>query len=865
MKRMFPLTPQLPRFVYRITFLSLLLSPMALFAQSPVNAQSDPRPERQIDYATEWLDRMARYFDENPDLKETRSSGWKPYNRAKWFYEPRLEDEIPSLAAARWNVWREKNQRARALAAQGKTAAANWFLVGPANMSGRILSLAFHPANADIVYVGSASGGLWKSTDGGDNWTTSTDELPSLSIGAVAVLPGNPDIVLIGTGEGTTAGAGDDGVGILKSTDAGQTWNTTSLVKSLTQGHGFHIMEANPVTGTIIAGANDGLYRSTDDGDTWTQIGFGGHYYDVKFHPTDSLTVYAAKGFGASGNNVKVSLNDGLTWAKLGTGYPASNTVGKTKIDISRSNPNVIYANIVNSSNHQTLGIYRSDDAGATWNNVYSSPNMTNAQGWYNLSLAVDPNDPDVVIAGGVSLYRSTNAGSTFVKTGEGFILGNETDVHWDHHVAVYEPGSNANIWVGNDGGVWRSTNDGQTWSSRREGISTYQFYDIGVAQSDPLFALGGAQDNGIPGHLTADQWFVSNLLADGFVCNIHPNNPDRVYAEWQFGNHVKSLDGGQTWLGAMTGITGSGAWLAPVAMDMNDPKQLFTSTSAGIFRTNNRMNQWTQVGNQTAIWIDASQASTDIVWTVNASGPWVSIDDGDSWAPAGPYGFATGAETKVAAHPTDGNTAFVTFSGYSATAKIAMTNDQGATWTNVTGDLPFQPVNTMIVDPNDTDAWYIGTDVGVWTSTNGGVNWTPYDTGLPNAVVTDLEIRTAYGKLAAGTYGRGLWETNLPTVPTDVAGASEERSLNLMLDPPYPNPVGQRAVFRFAARFEGPVALEIFDIRGRRVQEVTHLSRGDGIIRNVTWEPNGIASGVYFARLTAGNETITRRVVFTR
>ncbi len=809
------------------------------------------------------IEKLGAYFEAHPELKEQKSSGWKPYNRAKWLRERRMIDGEMTAGEAQWRVWEEKERRA---SARNKSAAGNWFPIGPLNISGRILSIAFDPTDTSILYAGSASGGLWKSADAGTTWVTTTDDLPTLAIGAVCVLPSNPNIVLIGTGEGAISGAGSDGVGILRSTDAGLTWNLTSFSFPIPSGHGFHIMKVCPLTGTILAGANDGLYRSTDDGLTWTQVQSNGDFYDIQFKPDDLSVIYTCKGQGIARNNVKISTDDGATWSKLGTGQPASNLVGKTRIAVCASSPDVIYASYVNSSNAQTLGIYRSDDAGLNWYATYSGPNMTGGQGFYNLTLAVDPDSVDIVLAGGVQLYRSTDGGVNFSLTGDGYGLGTETSVHWDHHDMLYEPGSTNTVWVANDGGIWKSVDDGANWNSRREGLATYQFYDICVSQSDPSFAMGGTQDNGVPGRVVGEEWFTSTLFADGFVCNIKPGNANGVYAESQFGGHVKSLDGGQSWTSATTGITGTGLWLTPVAMDINDPKQLFTSTSNGIFRTNNRMGLWTNVGGASAIWLDVSLANGDIVWMVNASASYVSIDDGDSWTVSSPFGFAVGSETKIAAHPIAEGTAFITFGNYNTNAKVAMTTDYGATWTDVTGDLPIQPVNTMVVDPDDPVAWYIGTDMGVWTSTNGGINWVPFDTGLPNAFIADLEIRRTTRKLAAGTYGRGMWESDLPPLSTGVQTAvSIGSTLNLMLDPPYPNPVVSEAAFRFAARHEGPVSLDIYDVRGRLVDHLADASHGDGYIRTVTWSADRVASGVYFMRLSAGGQSLARRIVITK
>ncbi len=845
--------------IFHIAVLSLVVGIVCMHSLSGFASEEPVADDPEL----AWLNEMARFYEIHPELKEQRGSGWKPYNRVKWLLESRMTDGRPPDFGARWEAWQARMEREAAVA---RAPLASWFAIGPVNMSGRIISIDFHPTNPDIVYVGAASGGLWKSDDGGDTWRTTTDELPTLAIGAICVLPWNPDIVLIGTGEGTGAYPGLFGVGILKSIDGGETWSTTSLSYPLSDMIGTNVIEANPYTGTILAGARDGLWRSTDEGETWTQIRSAGRWYDVKWKPGDSLRVYAAKGFGTGNNNVKVSTDDGLTWNTAGTGQPPGGEVGKTKIAVSAANPDVIYANYTSSVDYQSLGIYRSDDNGATWVPQNTTLNMVNSQGWYNLTLAVDPNDINTVIAGGVSLYRSTDGGVSLSQTGEGFILGNETDVHWDHHAIAYEPGSNSNVWVCTDGGVWKSTDDGATWSSRREGLVTYQFYDICVAQSDPTFMMGGTQDNGIPGRVDPDTWAVSTLIADGMVCNVDPNNANLIYGEWQFGNHVKSTNGGDSWFSIMNGITGSGAWVAPVDEDQNQPARLFTSTSHGIFRTTNGGGVWEPVGPQTAIWISISPVDGDVVWTVNSSGVKYTTDDAETWQDAASYGFPVGAETKIHAHPTDVNTAFVTFSGYTAgVAHIAITTDMGVSWMDVTGDLPPQPVNTMIVDPLDPIVWYIGTDAGVWSSTNGGVNWVPHEVGLPNAVILDLEIRRNARKLVAGTHGRGAWEIDIPPlsgVAVSIAGGS---SIHLMLDPPYPNPLRDRTLLRFASRHPGPVSLDVYDVQGELVSHIGDLPRGDGVIRTTWWSVGDLPSGVYFVTLRAGGAQKSQRIVVTK
>ncbi|MGH2570688.1 MAG: T9SS type A sorting domain-containing protein [bacterium] len=810
-----------------------------------------------------WLDRMGAHYDANPHLQTQRSSGWKPFSRVKWFYEQRLVDGQAPARGARWEVWRRKNERAAELGIEPRAA---WFEIGPTNLSGRILDIAFDPANASVVYVGSASGGLWKSTDGGDTWSTTTDELPTLAIGGVRVSPFDSDVVIIATGEGTFNADRVGGIGILKSTDAGQTWNPTSLSHAVDSGTGFHCLEVNPSTGTWLAGANDGLWRSTDEGDTWTEVAGATSYFDVKWNP--GLThVYTASGSVWGGVQIRVSTDDGLSWSTLSSGLPAAGNCSKTKLAVTPAQPAWIYAHIVSASSYGTLGVYRSTNDGASWSARNTSVNMAGGQGWYNATIVVDPNDANRVVAGGVQNYLSTNGGTSFSETGDGYGLGTQTALHWDHHVALYEPGSSSDLWVGTDGGVWKSTNDGADWLSRREGIGTYQFYDICVAQSDAADVLGGTQDNGVPGRVGTSDWFTSNLFADGMVCNVDPTDERVVYAEWQGGNHVKSTDGGGSWFDIQSGISGGGLWVTPVDLDPNDPLHLWTESSQGMWRTTNGGASWTQRGTHSASWISISPVDGNVVWSVEGSArPRYTTNDGTSWTQAANYGFATGGSaTKVHAHPADASTAFVTFSGYSAGAHVARTTNLGASWTNVTGDLPPQPVNTMVVDPQTTSDWYLGTDVGVWKSTNGGASWVPFDTALPNAVVSDLEIRDGERKLVAGTYGRGAWEISLAPDATGAQAEVAARPLNLMLDPPRPNPVRDAATLRFAARHDGPVTLAVFDVAGRLVTPVVELPHGDGVIRTAPWLADRVPNGVYFVVLAAGEARVTEKIVVMR
>ncbi|MCA9752045.1 MAG: T9SS type A sorting domain-containing protein [Gemmatimonadetes bacterium] len=801
------------------------------------------------------FDEIAAWYESHPELATQPGSGWKPYQRIKWFVEQRMyEGKLPE-PGARWKVWEERMRRAEV---RGR-GASTWFSLGPANFSGRMLSIAFDPTNASIVYAGAAGGGLWKSTDGGLAWTPITDELPSIAIGGVAVSPTNPSIVVIGTGEGTPNIDQIGGVGILRSTDAGATWGTTNVTFAVNSGHGFHSVDAGP-NGTLLAGAVNALYRSTDNGATWATVQSGGNWYDAKWKPGASSTVYAVRGScGCSQAGVHVSTDDGATWTRVGTGQPSGTSIGKSKIAVTAANPDRVYAMFVNRSTSNLLGVYRSDNGGTNWSLTANTPNIPGGQGWYNLSLVADPDNANTVIAGGVDLFRSTDAGVTFGGTGG-------ISVHVDHHLAAYEPGSNSNVWVGSDGGLWRSGNDGVAFSDRNDGLVTYQFYDICVNNGPtPYFVMGGTQDQGTDKWSGTTTW-SEGLFADGMVCNINPGNGNVVYAEIQGGQHYKNTNAGSGggWTAINNGISGSGAWVTPVAEDQTVGNHLYTSTTAGIFRTLNGGTLWTNVASHGANWIDISPVDGNIVWTVGGTTR-VSTNDGASWTQR-TYGFSTGTPTKVQAHPTDPNSAVVTFSSYANVAHVAYTTNLGATWTDATGDLPDQPVNAIAIDPDFTDEWYIGTDVGVWKSTNLGVNWVPFGEDLPNTVVADLEIRRADRKLVAGTHGRGAWEADLPpTGGTGVEPGVDIASSRILLDAPWPNPARDRTLLRFAARGSDPVHVEIYDVQGRLVSDLASFPTGDGIIRTTPWFPDDVPAGVYFAVLRAGEERVSRKIVVAR
>jgi hypothetical protein len=826
-----------------------LASPAGAAPQIGGEAESPDDLFREID----------QYFATHPELMTTPGSGWKPYNRMKWFTQRRMDAGLLPPEGARWEAWEQKRQTEQALGPERRAA---WFSLGPVNFGGRMLSMDFDPTDPTTVYAGAASGGLWRSTDSGGSWTPLTDDLPSLAIGGVGVSRTNPSVIVIGTGEPTFNIDQVAGVGILRSTDGGSTWLTTNISRNPSSNHGFHVVTAGP-SGVFLAGGVDGLYRSADDGATWSTVAgtvggsFVNGWYDVQWDPQDPSRVYAVKGNDTSSNGVHISTNDGQTWSLTGTGQLPSSSYGKSKLGVTGDN---IYCYIGNQGfGGGVSGLQLSTDDGATWTTTAAS-NLPSGQSWYNLSCVADPNIPNRVLCGAVTLARSNDSGNSFATVGTGV-------VHVDHHALKYETGSNTRVWALSDGGAYFSASDGSlvSWQDRNNGLVTYQFYDICVNNGPtPYYVMGGTQDNGTDKWSGTTTW-ADGLGADGMVCNIDPTDGTTVYAEIQFGDHRKSTSSGVGFFSINNGITGSGQWVTPVAQNPVNGDILFTETSSGMFRTTNGGSNWSLVTGNGAVWIDVSPVDPDLVWAVDTPSGGVvrrSTNGGTTWTNVtNGFPFGNGTETRILAHPTDVNTVFVTFSSYSNVSQVAMSTNQGSSWTSVDGDLPNIPVLSMAVNPSNPTDWYVGTDLGVWLSTNGGTNWVPAGTGMPNVVVDDLEIQDGLQKLVAGTHGRGTWELAIGSSAVDAEALTPAPSRGLMLDTPWPNPVRDRALFRFAARSDATVSLRVYDITGRRVAQLEEFSRGDGIIRTAPWFTDDVPSGIYLVVLEAGAERLTRKV----
>lgn len=632
----------------------------------------------------------------------------------------------------------------------------NWDSIGPRNINGRIRSMAIHPTNGDIVYAGAAEGGLWRSTDAGQSWYPLMQHEDSIAVGAIAIDPANPDIVYVGTGE-PTWWPGYEGAGVLKSTDGGTTWSSTGAMDN---GH-IARLAIDPTNTNIVycAGFHGGLYKTTNGGTNWSLIK-AGDVTDFALNSNSTNTLYA----GVRNDGVYKSTDSGMAWTKLAGGLPAMASQ-RVMLSHSPSSPQTIYAKL-----DQT--VYKTTDGGTSWTNMGNHGG--NTYGYWCNYVAVDPTNPDIVFAAGVSLERSTDGGTTWSWVAGG--TDPERDrLHADQHAMVFDPTNHLRIYAGNDGGVYLSTDGAGTWKKVSDGLIVTQFYDVGISSATPSMLGGGVQDQGTNATVGGLTWHKL-YGADGGFLVFHPSDSYTLYGETQHNNIKKSTNGGMSWSSAITGITGSGPWIGAITMDDAIPDTLFTGRQE-VFRTTNGAASWsasspTVGGNVQAITIAPS--NHQIVYAGTSTGKiWKSTDGGATlanWSDVTSGPLPNRVVKDIAVDRTDPDIVYLTFSGFNTTTPgtpghVFRSADGGATWTDISGiaaaitALPDIPVNAIEIDAHDANTLYVGTDIGIFRTTNLGGLWTVFEPGFPQVAVDDLELDESRDILTAATHGRGMWQ----------------------------------------------------------------------------------------------------------
>jgi len=650
---------------------------------------------------------------------------------------------------------------------------------------GRVNCIAFHPTNPNTFWIGCPAGGLWRTTNGGTTWTCLTDGMPRIGVSGIAIDYNNTNNIYILTGDGDAADTYS--VGVLKSTDGGETWYSTGFSWAVTSGlRGFKLVIHPTDPNILLVVSNAGIHRTTNGGVNWTHEQ-AGIFVDIEFRPNHPETIYAS-----SLDGFYRSTNTGDTWTHITSGTP----VGCTRIAISVTPKNDTYVYLMGGPPTATgvfKGVYRSTNSGTSFTVRATTPNMlgysttgndAKHQTQYDLALIASRTDADDVILGGINTWKTTNGGTAWscISDWDGY-GGSIGYTHADIHNLDVNPLNNW-VYCCSDGGIFRSTDFGENWTDLSDGLEITQWYRIAGTEANSDLIIGGTQDNG-SNKWTGGTTILHILGADGMDCMIDHSNPDVMYYSSQDGALRKSNNGGSSYSNIQpSGSTGS--WVTPYIMNPSNSSVIYGGYS-DVYKSTNGGSSWTNLGVDGRGAMAMGTSNTNRIYASYEDNIWMSSNAGDSWTNIS-SGLPYINITYIAVNPDNSNDVFVTIAGYTSGEKVYRSTNAGTSWTNISGSLPNVP--TLCIAYQDCngspdDALYVGTDIGVFYRNNTMTDWIPYRNGLPTVPVRDLEINYTSGYIRAATYGRGIWESQL------FGACSSAYTLTPASDPSNPNYTG--------------------------------------------------------------------------
>jgi photosystem II stability/assembly factor-like uncharacterized protein len=767
-----------------------------------------------------------------------------------------------------------------------------WEFAGPLNIAGRVVDIEFNPVNPTIVYAAAATGGVFKSTDTGKTWSSVFDDQAILSIGDIAIDPVNPDIVYVGTGEANGGHNNFPGAGVYKSTNAGNTWthlgldSTTSIGRIVINYNNPQEIYLAAVGSYFSPNPERGVYKSTDGGASWSKSLFlsdSTGAIDIVMHPTNPQWLMAAmwervrrpnssRLYGPS-SGIYRSTNGGANWELIGADKglpdPSAMNVGRIGLAISKSNPQILFALYNDGASY--IGLYRTTNGGNSWTDADPDKEIdggTSNFSWYFGQVRVHPDNPAVVYAMDVMFMKSTNSGGSWNL---------DWGTHVDHHALAFHPNDPNYLLVGNDGGINFSTDMGNTWSETAQ-LPITQFYEIGLDLQNPERLYGGTQDNNTVRTKTGDLDDWEYLLGgDGFYVIVDPENPNIIYAEYQYGMLHKSTNGGNNWQYIVQGISQSEPrnWSTPVIMCPFNNNVLYYGTNR-VYRTTNGGLNWSiispiltknipgaRLGTITTIAV--SPLSNQVIYAATDDARvWISSDYGSTWTEIS-NGLPDRWVTRIVPDNHNIDNVYITFSGLKwrdPQPHIFKSSNNGASWVNISGNLPDAPANAFAVDNNYAGRIYAGLDVGAFVSFNDGQSWEVLGEGLPVVSVYDMKIHPTANYLAAGTHGRSMYKLDLNTLVNVEDDSPLATEFNLAQN--YPNPFNPTTKINYRLTGAGVVELKVYDITGKEVAVLVNEFQSPGAYY-VDFNGSDLASGVYIYRLKTGGSISSKKMMLVK
>ncbi len=712
------------------------------------------------------------------------------------------------------------NEQTSALQATMSSAVVGnqWMNIGPTNAnyikngsfvlqktdSGRPVAIVPHPKDANVLYLATAGGGVWKTTNAlaaQPTWKPLTETLGSLACGALAIDPAHPSTLYLGLGDSFDG----TGIGFTKTTDGGKTWSKIVYLGEATAITAIAVSQDD--SNRIIAATDHGLFTSTNGGATfksvkmghltepycWSIAWTGGKSYVLSLEADhDALT-------GTTGGQVWYSSDDGTHWDRA-AGIAKPSGIGRLTVAASPAEPSILYAEAAKPNDYTRTDLadfFRSQDGGHSWQAMdatvasvhYTNKNpesprpatILNGQGWYNQLVIPDRTDSGTVMFGGALLLaRATNAleKPAYEELSNWLAKFGLPYVHADFHCAAYD--AEGNLYVGTDGGIFRSSNNGNSWTDKLNvGIVSHLLYSVGSSPADPNVVIGGMQDNGTRLRKGDSSTFNQKLGGDGFASHVHASHPGQMLGSLYYTRIFKSKNGGSSFSSASAGIVEAGngkkapfnthivPWLGA-----GDGNVLFTHVNAKVYKTTNYAEHWNALGKTGLLPeggvlrnIGVAKSSDQVLGAVASSGRvFLSANGGDSWTeslaaalPGNGYSLSY-----ISFDPTNPSTVYVASVALEASySHLWQSTDQGATWhvmDTAPGFPTGVPVNAIVPDPNSADTLYAATHLGVYRSQDGGGHWERFGAKLPLVNVYDFYIAPNSKEMLAATYGRGFW-----------------------------------------------------------------------------------------------------------
>ncbi|MDR3680392.1 MAG: hypothetical protein P4L41_10540 [Flavipsychrobacter sp.] len=825
--------------------------------------------------------------DDDKDGPEKEDKNYQ-FDRWKWYWENHTDSNGYLVSPVKtWEEWQAYMKKENSVSKLSKTTGtqSQWTFQGPASSGGgyhgvgRINMVSFHPTDSNTVWIGAGGGGVWKTTDAGSTWTSISANLPILGVSDIAFNPLNPNVVYLCTGD--KDGGDTYSVGVFKTYDGGQTWDTTGLKFGSSSLVLTNSILINPLdTNTLLLATSQGIYRSLNAGATWSIV-FNGDFKQILYNPSDTNIVYATGGLSggglvAAGNSqIFRSANGGLTWQVV-TSLTGSQRV---TLAVTKANPGIVKAIVANSNNFGLNGIYSSSDTGKTFTLIFDGTSCNNnilgfnfalnsgmgctGQGWYTLSLAISPTDSNALYAGGVNTWGSKDGGVTWQIANQWYssLPGIQT-LHADKHFLAFNPIAPDMLYECNDGGIYKTNNPNSTlWTDITNGLGITQFYRNAVSNV-ASFVLGGAQDDGCKSVTDSAHAAGEILGGDGMQVQMDYTDPLTFYAESQYGDINITRNGGARMTNISNNIASpapTGSWVTPYIILPQSPNILLAGFDK-VYTSSDYGNSWTAIS---SVFSSGHTIDRVVVPITNSNYIYVLVNNsihystnfGTTWQSLSLVGFS-GQISDIVVDPKNEKNLWVTFSGYS-TNKVVVHSLATNTTKLVNGHLPNIPVNCLTIDSSN-GMMYIGCDIGVYYYDTTAAKWTLYNNNLPNVVINDLNINYTTGDLWAATFGRGMWKTpKYDTVITSSGVSLIPFAPDVITVSPDPNYGHFTVTTNDNAFVDKKVDARLVNSAGNTVWKSSTIFSNGRLPVDVT-----VAPGVYIFEAIAGHTVARTRVV---